>query len=178
MCFQSFISVYCTLSSPHRFPRIWDSKTLIGEPIGQLCMGFHLICTEMTLCAILWQRHEIQLRLHSPQEVLRFNNSTEIWSAIPSPIYSMAFGGCCKCASKWVSAWLCKLFLYQGTTMCCKIKTGRKNNCCGITCNKSAKAAGSGEVTSCPSMGGTFLCWIITVLLRNILLLELLWEEQ
>lgn len=62
--------------------------------------------------------------------------------------------------------------------MCYKIKTGRKNNHSGITCNKSTKAAGSGEVTSCPSMGGTFLCRIITVLLRNILLLELPWDEQ
>lgn len=39
----------------------------------------------MTLCAVLWQRHEIQLRLHSPQEVLRFNNKTETRCAIPSP---------------------------------------------------------------------------------------------
>lgn len=62
--------------------------------------------------------------------------------------------------------------------MCYKIKTGRKNNRCGIICNKSTEAADSGEVTSCPSMGGTFLYRIITVLLRNILLLELPWEEQ
>lgn len=41
--------------------------------------------------------------------------------------------------------------------MCYEIKTGRKNNRCGIICNKSTEAAGSGEVMSCPSMGGTFL---------------------
>lgn len=62
--------------------------------------------------------------------------------------------------------------------MCYKIKTGRKNNHCGVIYNKSTEAAGSGEVMSCPAMGGTFLYRIITVLLTNILLLEPPWEEE
>lgn len=59
-----------------------------------------------------------------------------------------------------------------------KIKAGRKNNHRGIICNKSTEAAGSGEVMSCPYMGGTFLCGVIRVLLRSIQLVEPQWEEQ
>lgn len=91
------------------FQRKQVPKTLIGESDKSAWVFIWFVLKWH--CAVLWQRHEIQLRLHSPQEVLRFNNNTETWCAIPSPVYSMAFGCCCKCALKWVSAWLCKLFL-------------------------------------------------------------------
>lgn len=61
--------------------------------------------------------------------------------------------------------------------MCYKIKAGRENNHRGIICNKSTEAAGSGEVTSCPYMDGTFLYGIVKAVLRSIQLVEPQWEE-